>query len=187
MAADTATPEVSPTDTLTPTAVFTATETLTPTMTETPGPTDIPTEEPPAALEEAQYIYDGDGKLIKTIINDVVTVYVGRHYNKNMDTLTVQKHYFIGGITVAVDTGGTLQWVLSDHLGSAGVTANADGTWNSEIMYTAFGEVRASSGLTTTGYRCLYTAEHWEENNESIDIFFLQSSKLFDRTLPLQV
>ncbi|MBI9047115.1 MAG: RHS repeat-associated core domain-containing protein, partial [Anaerolineaceae bacterium] len=63
----------------------------------------------------------------------------------------------IGGITVAVDTGGTLQWVLSDHLGSASVTANADGTWNSEIQYTAFGEVRASSGLTSTGYR--YTGQ----------------------------
>jgi len=64
----------------------------------------------------------------------------------------------------------TLNWILSDHLGSASVTANADGTWNSEIKYrgappqgafpvggTAFGEVRASYGLTPTDYR--YTGQ----------------------------
>jgi RHS repeat-associated protein len=50
-----------------------------------------------------------------------------------------------------------LQWILSDHLNSASVTANADGTWNSSIQYTAFGEVRASSGLTATKYR--YTGQ----------------------------
>jgi len=78
----------------------------------------------------------------------------------------------------------TLNWILGDHLGSASVTAtpkgvlrassealrNADGTWNSEIKYrgappegafpvggTAFGEVRASYGLTPTDYR--YTGQ----------------------------
>jgi len=42
-------------------------------------------------------------------------------------------------------------------LRSASVTANADGTWNSEIKYTAFGEVRSSYGLTPTDYR--YTGQ----------------------------
>jgi len=51
----------------------------------------------------------------------------------------------------------TLNWILGDHLGSTTVTANADGTWNSEIKYTAFGEVRASYGLTPTDYR--YTGQ----------------------------
>ncbi|MHC1781889.1 MAG: RHS repeat-associated core domain-containing protein [Anaerolineaceae bacterium] len=51
----------------------------------------------------------------------------------------------------------TLQWILSDHLSSASVTANADGTWNSSIQYTAFGEIRATSGLTATKYR--YTGQ----------------------------
>ncbi|MHC1784924.1 MAG: RHS repeat-associated core domain-containing protein [Anaerolineaceae bacterium] len=51
----------------------------------------------------------------------------------------------------------TLQWILSDHLSSASVTANEDGTWNSRIQHTAFGEVRATSGLTATKYR--YTGQ----------------------------
>jgi len=47
--------------------------------------------------------------------------------------------------------------MLSDHLGSASVTANLDGTWNSTIQYTAFGEVRAKSGVTPGDYR--YTGQ----------------------------
>ena len=47
--------------------------------------------------------------------------------------------------------------MLSDNLGSTTVTASADGTWNSELRYTAFGEVWASSGITPTDYR--YTGQ----------------------------
>jgi len=88
---------------------------------------------------------------------------------------TVKKFYTLGSTTVAVRTvSGTedvLNWVLGDHygaqrstpvaqrrgLGSASVTANADGSWNSELKYTAFGEVRTSRGLTPTEYR--YTGQ----------------------------
>ncbi|WP_160317452.1 RHS repeat-associated core domain-containing protein [Ornatilinea apprima] len=45
----------------------------------------------------------------------------------------------------------------SDHLGSASVTANVDGSLNSELRYTAFGEVRYNNGLTPTDYR--YTGQ----------------------------
>jgi len=51
----------------------------------------------------------------------------------------------------------TLQWMISDQLGSTSTTANADGTWNSDIRYTAFGEIRFKSGVTATGYR--YTGQ----------------------------
>ncbi len=37
--------------------------------------------------------------------------------------------------------------------GSVNVTANEDGTWNSEIHYTAIGEVRWKDGITPTDYR----------------------------------
>jgi RHS repeat-associated protein len=59
----------------------------------------------------------------------------------------------------------TLQWILSDHLGSTSTTANpstgsgqaADGTLNSVIQYTAFGEIRLTQGVTQTKYR--YTGQ----------------------------
>jgi RHS repeat-associated protein len=135
-------------------------------------------------LQSAEYFYDGDGNMVKAVVNDVVTYYPGRHYNEEVDNSvsTVKKFYTMGSTTVAVRTvSGTedvLNWVLGDHYGaqrstpvaqrrgpgSASITANDNGSWNSEIEYceaspkqsagdTAFGEVRASSGLTPTEYR----------------------------------
>ncbi|MCC6146912.1 MAG: hypothetical protein IT308_05030 [Anaerolineaceae bacterium] len=133
-------------------------------------------EPPPAALVSAQYIYDGDGNLVKAIVNGVVTYYpplqdaalrsARRHYNLEIDgeiakhsrrgAETVKKFYALGSLTIAVRTisgeNDTLTWVLSDHLGSLNVAANADGSWNSEIRYTAFGEVRWKDGVTPTEY-----------------------------------
>ncbi|MBI9049664.1 MAG: hypothetical protein JEZ00_09610 [Anaerolineaceae bacterium] len=42
-------------------------------------------------------------------------------------------------------------------MGSSSITTTADGTWNSEIRYSAFGETRYSSGITPTDYR--YTGQ----------------------------
>ena len=118
--------------------------------------------------------------MVKAVVNGVVTYYPGRHYNEEVDNSvsTVKKFYTMGSTTVAVRTvSGTedvLNWVLGDHYGaqrstpgaqrrgqgSASVTANEDGSWNSELKYTAFGEVRASSGLTPTEYRYTGQMEH---------------------------
>ncbi|MDX9865913.1 MAG: RHS repeat-associated core domain-containing protein [Anaerolineaceae bacterium] len=104
--------------------------------------------------------------MVKGVVNGVETYYPGRHYNEEVDgsTSTVKKFYTLGSTTVAVRTvSGTedvLNWVLGDHLGSASVTANADGSWNSEIKYTAFGEVRVSNGITPTEYRYTGQLEH---------------------------
>ncbi|MHC1781891.1 MAG: RHS repeat-associated core domain-containing protein [Anaerolineaceae bacterium] len=102
--------------------------------------------------------------MVKGIVNpSATTYYPGRHYNLEVTAAgeKVQKFYFAGGATIAVRTvvgeEGTLQWILSDHLNSASVTASEDGTYNSRIQYTAFGEVRTSSGLTATKYR--YTGQ----------------------------
>ena len=129
----------------------------------TPTGTVTPTEAPPEALQQARYWYDGDGNMVKSVVNEVVTYYVGGLYQKQVDgsTVTVQKFYAVSGQKIAMRTvegqSDTLKWILTDHLGSASITANADGTWNSELRYTAFGEVRYSSGITPTEYR--YTGQ----------------------------
>ncbi len=41
--------------------------------------------------------------------------------------------------------------------GSTSLTANADGTWNSTLKYTAFGELRSAEGTTPTKYQ--YTGQ----------------------------
>jgi hypothetical protein len=57
-----------------------------------------------------------------------------------------------GGQKVAQrqSTGGssTLSWLIPDHLGSTNVTANADGSLQSEMRYAPFGETRYTNGVT---------------------------------------
>ena len=123
----------------------------------------LPTEAPPEALQRARYWYDGDGNMVKSVVNETVTYSIGKLYQKEVDgsAVTVRKHYLVGGQQVAVRTvagqSDVLRWVLTDHLGSASVTANADGSWNSELRYAAFGETHYSSGITLTEYR--YTGQ----------------------------
>ncbi len=52
---------------------------------------------------------------------------------------------------------GTLTWLLTEHLGSTGVSANASSNLVGSLRYTAFGEVWAASGTTATDYR--YTGQ----------------------------
>lgn len=114
---------------------------------------------PGGASISARYWYDGDGTMVKSNVDGVVTYYAGRHYHKELsDTIeTVRKFYTAGNVQVAMRTNGVLTWVLSDHLGSASVTADESGVKLSETHYTAFGEVRLAIGETETPYK--YTGQ----------------------------
>lgn len=106
--------------------------------------------------------------MVKGIINTTTTFYPGRHYNLELTGTgdKARKFYFVGmmTITVGIKVGesNNMQWILSEPINSTTVTANEDGTWKSilsfatpEVLreeYTAFGELRASSGLTATTY-----------------------------------
>ncbi len=90
--------------------------------------TAIPTEEAPEPVQSAKYLYDGDGNLVKSVVNSVMgntttTYYPGKHYTveEKNDNLKVQKHYAAGSTVIAVRTitaeADTLQWMISDHLG----------------------------------------------------------------------
>jgi hypothetical protein len=132
-------------------------------------------------LQNASYIYDGDGNMVKGTVNGTVTYYPSCQY---LDVFpsgggeTVQKYYAVGSQMVAVSntSGGqtTLNWILSDQVGSTTVTANADGTWNSEIRY--------SNGATQTNYR--YTGQladsyiklswfnsHWYDSSQNENVW----------------
>ncbi len=166
-ATDTETPTPTPTETTMPAATETETPTPTPTYTETLTPTattaGVPTEPPPAPLEHAYYVYDGDGNLVKSIVNETETYFVGKYYTRevNGSSTVVKKYYTAGAKTIAMriieGSTNTLNWLLADHLGSTSTTANEDGSWNSTIKYTAFGDTRETSGITPTKYR--YTGQ----------------------------
>jgi RHS repeat-associated protein len=100
--------------------------------------------------------------MVKSVVNGVTTYYVGGIYEKEVDggTTTERKYYSAGSKRIAMRVNGTLTWLLGDHLGSTSVTAQADGTFQSEMRYTAFGETRSSSGPTPTDYQ--YTGQRHE-------------------------
>jgi RHS repeat-associated protein len=50
-----------------------------------------------------------------------------------------------------------LNWILTDHLSSASVSASADGTLVSEVKYSAYGEIRPIQGTLPTDYQ--YTGQ----------------------------
>jgi RHS repeat-associated protein len=103
----------------------------------------------------ASFVYDGDGKRVKSTIAGVTTYFVGNIYEKTGTTET--KYYYAGGARVAmrVCPGGTCSaptYLLSDHLGSTTVTTDASGNLVSELKYKPWGETRSASGTTPTDY-----------------------------------
>ena len=101
------------------------------------------------------YTHDGDGKLVKSVVNGVTTYYPSTAYHEEGTKIT--KYYNLGEQRVAMRTNGTLTWLVTDHLGSTNVTANADGSLQSEMRYRPFGETRYTNGITPTDYR--YTGQ----------------------------
>jgi len=178
---NTALPTATPTSTktVTPTATKTATPTSTKTATPTPTKTFTPTATPTPQTYTMTYSYDGDGRLVKSVVNGIVTYYVGAHYEKTVQgsQQNERKYYFAGANRIAMRENGTLTWLLTDHLGSTSVTANASGNLVSSLRYTAFGEVRTASGTTATDYR--YTGQREEDY---INLYWY-GSRWYDQTL----
>jgi RHS repeat-associated protein len=133
-----------------------------PTPTNTPaGPTATPTRTPtptaPPAFQNATFVYDGDGKRVKSIINNAITTYfIGAHYEVSGSTVT--KYYYAGSQRIAMRSNGTLSYLLGDHLGSTSLTTDATGNKVSEIRYKAWGNVRYATEDVPTKYQ--YTGQY---------------------------
>jgi RHS repeat-associated protein len=104
----------------------------------------------------ATFVYDGDGKRVKSTIAGTTIIFVGNHYEVSGETIT--KYYFAGATRVAMRIGSSLRYLLSDHLGSTSIVTNSVGTVVSENRYKAWGEVRYTSGTTPTKYT--YTGQY---------------------------
>jgi RHS repeat-associated protein len=98
----------------------------------------------------ASFVYDGDGQRVKSTFGGVSTTFVGNHYEVTGSTVT--KYYYANGQRIAMRTGSTLYYLLSDHLGSTSITTSSTGAKEAELRYTAWGEVRFTSGSTPTAY-----------------------------------
>jgi hypothetical protein len=85
----------------------------------------------------------------------VTTYFVGNYYELTGSQVT--KYYYAGAQRVAmrkytIPQPMTVEYFLSDHLGSTSITTDSNGAKVSEMRYTAWGEVRYSwtSGQSTT-------------------------------------
>jgi RHS repeat-associated protein len=150
----TKTPSVTQTRTVTPT-VTPGGPTLTPTKTATATITSTPTT-PPFTSVSATFTYDGDGKMVKAVMDGVTTLYVSTAYQVKANVAT--KYYTAGDQVVAIRTGSTLSYLISDHISSNSITVSDTGTKIAETRYKAWGEVRYQSGTnpsdrTYTGQR----------------------------------
>ncbi|WP_160318457.1 RHS repeat-associated core domain-containing protein [Levilinea saccharolytica] len=100
---------------------------------------------------------------MKSIVNGEVTYYVSRQFHLRVsgEETRIQKYYPFGGQPIAVRTqangADTLNWLLTDHLGSAQVTAAEGGAASGVQRYSAFGEVRSRGGEMPTAYQ--YTGQ----------------------------
>jgi len=148
---NTPTPGPSPTPTNTPTPTATSVATNTPTATATA----------PAGFNSATFVYDGDGRRVKSTINGVTTTFVGAHYEVTNGVVT--KYYYAGAQRIAMRTNGTLSYLLGDHLGSTSLVADAAGNKINEQRYKAWGETRYASGSTPTKYQ--YTGQFSYESD----------------------
>jgi len=104
----------------------------------------------------AQFVYNGDGQKVKTIVNGETIYLVNGYYEKKGSEIT--KYYFAGASRVAmrkytIPQSMEVEYMLGDHLGSTSVTTDSTGAKVSEMRYKPWGEVRyhwLDSTLTTT-------------------------------------
>jgi RHS repeat-associated protein len=149
---------VEPTPTLTPTI------TISPTATITVTPTQHATATPAASPTPVSYItttntftYDGDGTMVKSVIDGVTTYYPSTSYEEKGGVVT---KYYQGG---AYRVGGVLYYSLTDQLGSTGVTVSDSGAKVAELRYDPWGEVRYANNLTPTDHT--YTGQRSYSDN----------------------
>jgi RHS repeat-associated protein len=70
----------------------------------------------------------------------------------------VTKYYFAGTTRIAMRSGTSLNFILTDHLGSTSSVVNASGQEVAKTLYKAWGETRFTSDTLPTKYT--YTGQY---------------------------
>ncbi len=86
-----------------------------------------------ADTQIASFTYDADDRRVAATVAGVTTVYPFDHYE--VAGTVVRKYYSVGGTRVAMRTAGALSYLLTDHLGSTNVSADASGVKTGELRY----------------------------------------------------
>jgi hypothetical protein len=125
----------------------------------------------------AKFIYDGNGKRVKSVMGTETTLFIGAHYEilNPGSGQTVSKYYFAGTTKIAmrkyiVPQSNTLTYLLGDHLGSTSLAVDASTNAVTETRYKPFGEVRYTTPNKTLPTRFTFTAQYSYVSDEATDL-----------------
>ena len=102
----------------------------------------------------------------------MTTVYIGNTYEWTASG--AKSYYYAGNVRIAMRTGnnpGTINYLLSDHLGSTALTTDSNGNRQAELRYHPYGKNRYTYGTTPTTFR--YTGQRQQTNAN--ELYFYQS------------
>jgi RHS repeat-associated protein len=106
--------------------------------------------------ESWSFSYDGDGTRMGQVYTNIGTgstlttlYFMGGAYETTLETNKVTKYYAIAGMTLAMNDGSSMQYLLTDHLGSVVAVTDASGSVLSQQRYLPFGQVRTDVGSIT--------------------------------------
>jgi RHS repeat-associated protein len=116
----------------------------------------------------ATFVFDGDGKRVKSMVNGESTLFVGPHYEVTGTQVT--KYYFAGAQRIAMRKDGTPSYMLGDHLGSTSLVTDSNGTLITETKYKAWGEVRYTTPNTTLSTRYTFTGQYSYVSDTATDL-----------------
>jgi RHS repeat-associated protein len=92
----------------------------------------------------ATQFYDGDAlrERVKKVQGGQTTVYVGSHYEYNVNTSVATSYYYAGSTRVAMRQGSAVYYLFGDHLGSTSVSYRVSDGQTLTQRYYAWGGIR---------------------------------------------
>ena len=105
------------------------------------------------AATQVQFTYTSDAQRVVATEGVTTTVFVSNYFEFNVTAGEISKNYYAGSTRLAMQRGAEgVKFILGDHLGSASVMLNADGTRRGTQLYDPWGSVRFTEGTIDTRY-----------------------------------
>ncbi|MDU9047994.1 MAG: RHS repeat-associated core domain-containing protein [Candidatus Electrothrix sp. Rat3] len=122
----------------------------------------------------AEYVYDYQGQRVKKVENGVTTYYIGKHYEERKGATVDEKtsYFFANSQRIAKSSqknkaSPQISYYLNNHLGSADVIIDEQGSQTDRLRYLPFG-----------GYRTLPKERHTftgKERDEVTDNYYFEA------------
>jgi RHS repeat-associated protein len=105
---------------------------------------------------------------VQSTLGGVTTTFVGNYYEVTGSAVT--KYYHANGQRIAMRTGTTLNYLISDHLGSTSMTVKASDGTKTEVRYKPWGEVRHTTDNSTSPTRYTFQGQYSYVGDSATDL-----------------